>query len=399
MAISRRKNRAGRVIGYTVTVVVPNARGGRGTRYVIGTFRTRRMAEETERKAKDQIQGGTFDPAPPEAPTRTTVADAVGIWIATKRGTVTANTSTIYEGAIRNHVLPALGGHDIAGLTHDDIQGQVNMWRDGGMGARLLHLCVMILRASLARQVKSGRLPFNPADGVEKPSARTRKQFTIWNDSQLHRFLTEAEQDRLAPVWFLTLLEGMRRGEAIGLRWRDLHWNADETACVATVEQTIVPDLAHGGAVLIQNRAKTTGSRRSVQLTSSTIRVLRAHRDRQRFARQALADTWGDHDLIATTSIGTPVPPANVKRYLADLIDRADVPAVNAHSLRHMAATTALRAGVSPALVAARLGHASIATTVDLYGHLAVTDQVTTVAAMEAAVTRSRDASTGTEDA
>ncbi len=387
MAISRRKN------GYTVLVSVPNPAGrGRGRRYTIGTYRLRKDAEHAERTAKDAIQRGTFQPEPP-APLAAppTIAEAVDVWFAAKRNAIQANSATGYESAIRLHVLPAFGTVPVAELTHDDVQRQVSAWRDAGMGARLLHRCVMILRASLARQVKHGTIPFNAADGLEKPEIRKRgREFTVWTDQQIDRFLAEAERDRLAPLWFLTLIEGMRRGEALGLRWRDLDWNADETGATATIHQTIVPDLAHGGRALIQGRAKTRSSERPVMLTSDTVAVLKAHRDRQRFERQALSDVWGDHDLIVTTTIGTPVTPSSVKRSLNALIERAGVPPVTTHGLRHMSATFMLKAGISPALVALKLGHADIGTTVDRYGHLTVNDQSTVNAVMEAVAARGR---------
>jgi integrase len=398
MAISKRMNRAGRVIGYTVVAVVPNPRGGRGTRHVIGTYRTRRLAEDAERKAKDQIQAGTFQPEPAEPVRVVTVADIVTVWFAAKRNSIQENSATGYESAIRLHVLPAFGDMAASDLTHDDVQRQVSAWRDAGMGARLLHRCVMVLRAALARQVKNGTIPYNVADGLEKPVIRKRgREFAVWTDPQIDRFLAEAERDRLAPFWFLTLIEGMRRGEALGLRWRDLDWNADETGVTATIAQTVVPDLAHGGRALIQDRAKTRSSERPVMLTGDTVAVLIAHRDRQRFARQALPDLWGDHDLIMTTSIGTPITPSSIKRDLRALIERAGVPPVTTHGLRHMAATFMLKAGVSPALVALKLGHADIGTTVDRYGHLTVNDQGAVNAVMEAVAARGRAtrASTG----
>lgn len=386
MAINKRTGKDGKVSGYTVQVSVPNPAGGRGPRHAIGTYRTRRLAEAAERKALDAIAAGTFTLEPSAPPKVTTVAEAVHVWFTTKRNSIQPNSATGYESAIRLHINAALGDRDIATMTHDDLQRQVNAWRDAGMGARLLQRCVMILRAALARQVKIGAIPHNPAQGIEKPSARSRKAFTVWSGAQIDAFLSEAAKDeRLAPVWHLTLMEGMRRGEALGLRWQDLHWYADESGCTAIITQTVVPDLANGGAAMIQARAKTRSSQRSVQLTAPTVTVLKAHRDRQAFRHRALADVWGDHDLICTTSIGTPITPSSIKRDLRALMARAGVPPVTTHGLRHLSASIMLKAGVSPALVALKLGHADIGTTVDRYGHLAVTDQAAANAALEAA--------------
>lgn len=398
MAIARRKNAVGRVIGYTVGVSVPNPRGGRGSRHTIGTYRTRKLAEDAERRAKDEIQRGVFSPNPPELPYVVTIDDAVAMWFETKKLSIQPNSATGYRSAIDLHLLPALGTRPVTELTHDEIQEHVNTWCNAGMGAQLLHRCVMILRASLARAVKNGTIPFNPAEGIEKPSARKRRPHTIWTDEQFGAFLGAAQEDRLAPFWFLTLLEGMRRSEALGLRWGDVHWTEDEAGAIATVSQTIVPDLAHGGRALIQSRAKTKSSQRTVMLTPSTIAVLKRHRDRQRFERQAHPGFWGDHNLITTTTIGTPITPSTVKRSLQALIDRAGIPQVTTHGLRHMAATFMMKAGASPALVALKLGHSNIGTTVDIYGHLAVNDQAAVNTVMEAVATRGRATQTGTAD-
>ncbi len=393
MAISKRKNRSERVVGYQVAVSVLDLKTGKTVRRVVGTYTRRKDADRAERDAKIAVQNGTFM-LEPAAPARVlTIQDVVTTWYETKRIAIQENSATGYESAIRLHILPALGDVPAAELTHEDVQRQVNAWLDSGLGTRLLHRCVMILRAALARQVKAGTLPYNVADGLEKPEIRKRgREFSIWSDEQVGAFLAAAEADHMAPFWFLTLIEGFRRGEALGLRWRDLHWSEDDSGAVARIGQTIVPDLAHGGRALIQNRAKTTSSQRAVMLTSPTIAVLKLHRERQGLRRQALPHLVGNCDLIVTTTIGTPVTPSSVKRSLHALIDRAGVPMVTTHGLRHMAATFMLRAGVSPALVALKLGHADIGTTVDRYGHLTVNDQSAVNAVMEAVEARGRAA-------
>lgn len=366
-----------------------------GKRYTVGTYPTKAKAKKAEREARNQIDNGTFDPNPPAPkpePRIITVRDAMATWLDTKRGSIQPNSAVLYESAMRLHIFPAMGDRDTATLTHDEIQRQVNRWRDDGMGSRLIDRCVVILRSALARQVRIGGLPFNPAEGIIKPTVRTEKAMPAWTDEQYRAFQRVALADeRYAPFWALTLLEGMRRGEALGLRWSDLHWNAGETECVAVVNQTIVQDLGNRGAALVQDRAKTTASRRSVQLTHSTIEAIRAHRDRQRFERQRLNDLWGDHDLIVTTGIGTPVNPSTIGRSLKRLIASAGVPPVSVHGLRHMAITVMLRRGVSPALVAAKAGHTDISTTTTLYGHLVTSDQAAANAAIEAALANGRN--------
>lgn len=389
MAVSKRKNRAGVVTGYQVTAYVPDPATGTSRRVIVGTFTRRKEADAAERKAKIAIDAGTFTLEAPAPPRVVTVEDACRVWLSTKAMQLRPNTIAGYEIALTHHLLPEMGSRDVATITHDDVQSLVNSWHAAGKGAQTINRATMILRGALDRQVRAGVIAANPAAGVVKPSPKARKELTTWTDEETGRFLAVAASDRLAPFWYLTLLEGMRRGEALGLRWSDLRWSDDEAECVATISRTIVPDNANGGAAMVQEgQAKTRASRRSVMLTAPTVAILKAHRDRQRFERQQLAEVWSAGDAILTTSIGTIPNPTAIKTHLRDLLAAADVPQVTTHVLRHMAATRMLRAGVSPALVAQKLGHSDIGTTVGTYGHLVTADQAEANRAIEASIAK-----------
>jgi len=395
MAITRRKDRNGRIIGYQVRVDIRDPATHARKRYTIGTYRLRKEAERREREALDQIEMGTFNPAPPEPVKVLTVADVVDVWYQTKRRTIEANTASGYESAIRLHLLPALGTIPVLALTHDDVQRQSNHWQDAGMGAQLIHRCMLVLRASLARQVNVGSLPYNAADGVEKPSVKKRHDLTIWTPNQMAAFLEAVQSNVLFPFWHLTLLEGMRRSEALGLRWSDVRWNADETAATAHIVQTVIAEQGNGGKALIQGRTKTKAGARSVVLTAGTIAALKVHRDRQRFQRLKLADVWGDHDLIVTNAIGGVVNPSVVKTNRIRLMEAAGVPQVTTHDLRHIAATVMLTAGTAPVIVSQKIGHSSVATTADTYGHVMPSDQSSANDAMAAYLARATAEATG----
>ena len=392
MAVSKRKDRAGRHIGYQVTVQVPDPRTGKKRRVVVATYRRRKEADAAERSAKIKIDAGTFSLDPPAQPL--TVGDAVAAWFAAKRQNVTSNTAAGYETALRLHVLPAFGGLPVTELTQGAVQAQVDRWQQAGMGATLVNRCLLILRGAMARQVRAGVISPNPVSDIEKVGKR-RRRFAVWDDAQLARFLAAAEVDRWAPVWFLATVEGMRRGEICGLMWSDLEWSADGTSAIAHIRRSLVPDLANGGKAMFQDRAKTRSGERAVQLTSATIATLRAHRDRQRFERERLGHGWAAGDLVMTTSAGTPLHPNNLQRDLAALVARADLPPLTMHQLRHQAVTVMLRNGVSPVIVAAKVGHASISVTNDVYGHLVVADQASANRAIEQAIARGREHAAG----
>jgi integrase len=361
----------------------------------VGTYRTLKQAEIAERKAYDAIDAGTFEVEPPPPLKVTTVAEVVALWMETKRHTIEPNTAAGYQSSIDNHLVQALGHRDIATLTHDDVQRTVNAWRDAGKGAQLIHRCTMILRAALQREVRARLIPYNVADGIEKPSVKKRRDLTIWSPAQMAAFLAAANGDALFPFWHLTLLEGMRRSEALGLRWRDLRWNADASACTAVVVQTVVTDEHHGGRPLVQTRTKTRAGARSVMLTAATVTALKLHRDLQASRRRTLTDVWGDHDLIVTNELGDVVRPDSVKGHRIRIMAAAGVPALTTHDLRHVAATVMLQAGTPLILVSHKIGHSSTATTADIYGHIAPSDQAQANAAIDAYLARA-EAETGT---
>jgi integrase len=164
----------------------------------------------------------------------------------------------------------------------------------------------------------------------------------------------------------------MRKGEALGLRWRDV----DLDRGIARISQTVAADKANGGSVLIQPRAKTAAGSRSVRLTDQTVAALKDHRKVQ-LARRLAASDWSDHDLIVCTGRGTPVNPGgNVNRSFDAIINATRLPdgsplrRIRVHDLRHTAATLLLAAGVPAKIVSERLGHASISITLDLYSHV-----------------------------
>ncbi len=403
---SKAKGKGGKpATRYMVRVYVPDPSTGKRAWDTVGTFTRKGDAERAERKATLEVENGAYVTRAERkrlsessvAPRVWTVAAVVTGWLTGRKVHVTSNTYAGYEGAWRLHVRPSIGDMDVTALTRADVKDLVRTWQAGGMGAQLQNRSLLVLRSALDEAVEDGILAANPAAGIRLPSPKSRRDLPVWTPDHLGQFLDAGERDQLGVFWHLTALEGFRRAEALGLRWGDLHWNADETACTATVVQTVVPDLANGGAPLIQPRAKTAGSQRSVTLTGATVAALRRHRDRQAFRRRDLADIWPDHDLIVTNELGGVVRPDSVARHRRAVMEAAKVPAISTHDLRHLAATTMLRGGASLAIVAQKIGHTDTSTTFGTYGHLTAEDQGAATRAVEAFLARATR--TGTDGA
>jgi integrase len=136
---------------------------------------------------------------------------------------------------------------------------------------------------------------------------------------------------------------------------------------------------------LVFDTTKTARSRRRISLDAETVAALRRHRARQAKDRLFVGEAWDDsHDLVFTQADGTPVHPDRWTRQFQRHVARLGLPELRGpHSLRHTWATLALEAGVHPKVVSERLGHSTIAITLDTYSHVVEgmdADAATTVA-------------------
>ncbi len=217
-----------------------------------------------------------------------------------------------------------------------------------------------IVREALAWAVKHQLLGRNVAEAIDAPTFG-RKEMATWTSEEAQRFLIAAEGHRYGPLWLLYLATGMRRGEALGLRWRDL----DLDSARVTVAQSVV---ALNDQVRIQE-PKTASSRRAVKLPLSCLVALREHRTRQLEQRLA-ASAWQDNDLIFCQSDGAPHDPRSVGRAFDVLQRRAGVRRIRLHDLRHTHATLLFNDGHNVKMISQRLGHRDVSITLNVYAHL-----------------------------
>lgn len=201
-------------------------------------------------------------------------------------------------------------------------------------------------------------MPGNVARNL-RISHRYRPKFTPWTAEEAKQFLKAAREDRWYALYSVALALGLRRGEALGLRWADL----DLLDGVLRVERT----LQRIAGQLTVGPVKTDGSDRKVALPPALVEVFRQHRAMQSGERQAAGDKWKDHGLIFTTKIGTPVEPRNMNRHFEKLCERAGVPRIRFHDLRHSCAALLYEQGVPIENIQDVLGHSSPTVTKTIY--------------------------------
>jgi integrase len=234
-----------------------------------------------------------------------------------------------------------------------------------------------MLHGALRHAVRTGLIPRNPADAVEPPRPRRYEARTLTAE-EAQTLLRAIAGTRWHAFVALAVTAGLRRGELLGLRWSDLDLDAGRLS----VRQQV---LRVRGQTTIEP-VKTARSHRPVALSAGMAAVLREHRARQEEARRAAGELWQDHGLVFPRGDGRPANPSTVTHEFADLLERAGLPHVRLHDLRHTMATLLLAAGAHPKVVQERAGHATVDITLDLYSHVQPTLQDEAAARIEALV-------------
>ena len=217
-----------------------------------------------------------------------------------------------------------------------------------------------VLHRALKDAVRWGVLARNPIEAADPPRIASSREMKIWTAEQLDTFLAFTSEDRLHALWQLLAMTGVRRGEACGLRWCDCDLEQGRIA----IRRALVP-IAH---TVLVSEPKTARGKRSIALDERTVAVLKAHAARQPTERHCAKD-WTESGLVFTRPKGLALPPNSVSRCFVRAVKQAKLPEIRLHDLRHSHATLALRAGIHPKVVSERLGHATVAITLDTYSH------------------------------
>jgi integrase len=190
---------------------------------------------------------------------------------------------------------------------------------------------------------------------------------TVWTAEQLRAFLDLLRGDKLETAILLGAMTGMRRGEVLGLRWRDV--DLDTGRLVVRQTLSAPRNVDTGQHVPVYGAPKTKKGQRVITLDAQTVAALRAYRKAQ-LAERMRYGVRVDHDLVFTEPDGSPIHPDRFRKRFEIRVRRSELPLIRFHDLRHTYATLALQAGMPAKVVSERLGHASIGITLDTYSHV-----------------------------
>lgn len=365
-SIYRRKD--GRWVGqYTVYTAQ-----GPKYRYIYG--KTRAVVAEKLTKAMAGRDGGlVFDAG------NLTVGDYLDNWLRDSvGGTVRDRTFERHEQIVRLHIKPTLGRLKLKALAPAHVQGLYRDRLDSGLAPATVQKIHVVLHKALSQAMMWSLVPRNATEAVTAPRP-TQKEIRPLDRKQVKALLEAACEDRLEALYVLAVTTGMRQGELLGLKWEDV----DLAHGTIRVRRT----LTRKGGRLLLGEPKTRKSRRTIQLAGRALGALKVHCKAQLEERMAHVGPWEDHGLVFATQAGTLINPSNLtKRSFKPLLEKAGLPRVRFHDLRHTAATLLLMQSVHPKYVQELLGHSTIAITLDTYSHVLPSMGDQTAKAMEAAL-------------
>ena len=270
------------------------------------------------------------------------------------------STMAMYRSLLNTHILPEFGGMELADIRFEDVQMFISRKaKEGMLSAQTIKHLTKPLNGIFKYAVQSGYLRENPAQYVETPRIPQQEMDFLTRD-EIRPFL-EHTPTRWYPLFLCSIMTGMRRGEVLAMRWANMDWNR---GCYFVKE-----GLSKYGPQF--QELKSLRSKRAIDLSPTLLEALKEHRARQNEEKLRLGPKYRDHDLVFCTKTGTPLDADNlVKRTFNGILKDAGIRQIRFHDLRHTYASLLISQGESPKYIQNQMGHASIKTTLDRYGHL-----------------------------
>jgi integrase len=343
---------------------------------------TKKEAEAELNRRLSQVEEGTA-----VLRNAATVADYARHWLVDIAPSMAApKTLERYADIVERHIVAQIGATALQKLDGPRIDAFYAHLRTagrldgkGGLAPQTVQHIHRLLSQILASAVKARKLRSSPIEAVQTTPRVRRGEIQVLTDAQLAALLAHMADRPLRVPVMLAVATGMRRGEILGLRWRDVDLDRAELSVAQVVEQT-----AKG---VTFKEPKTERSRRAIALPSRIVEELRSHKKASAELRLKLGQGRDALDLVFPSTLeGGARNPDLFSKEFAREAARAGAPQVTFHGLRHTHITHLLRSGVPVHVVSARAGHANAAVTLNIYAHVMPGQQEDAAAIVDSAL-------------
>lgn len=318
-------------------------------------FKTKKAAEAAEAECRTKLNKGTYF-----EPQKTLFGEFIKDWCKNKRN-ISPETRELYENNIRLYINPALGHIPVSKVNAKHIDDFLTfMIEEKELGEWSVQRAFSNVNTCFNDSVKKKLIENNPCAGVDKPRVK-KKIRPIWTPEFAFDFADKTRgKSRYWIATYLALMTGMRPGEILGLRWSDVNFEEK----TLTIQQTVTKKRR------IKSGAKTDSSVRSIALSTSVIDALKEHRTFILQERLLLGEEYINNDLVVCTSFGGAATMRSIQRMWDRQLAKYEAPHIAFYDLRHTHVAFLIKIKVPLKAISERLGHTSVAFTMDTYGHL-----------------------------
>lgn len=303
----------------------------------------------------------------PPRDSRMTLSEWLDVWERDllPSGRRKASTVDTYRRVAWVHVRPRLGGRTLADLKPSHVAGMLHDIERAGKGVQLRRTALTVTRLALDGAVRDGVIARNAAEKVDRPQAHDadRREAHWWSPEEVRALLDVDTDERLHPLWVTIASTGLRRGEALALRWEDVELDGLTLSVRGTVSRV-------DGQGLVVTSPKSRRSRRTLPIPEYLANLLREQRTTLKRERLAAGGAWRNEGWVFPNELGGLLEPRNVSRWFGQRVKAAGLTG-SLHTLRHSAASTLVANGVPMRVVAEVLGHSNTRLTADTYAHVA----------------------------
>jgi integrase len=350
-AVYKRKV-GGKVVGWTAQLDLGFENGKRKRQAFYG--RTQDEVQAKLDEARHALRKGTFIAGP-----KITTAQWLERWLLdVAKPKVRPSTFRRYKDLTEQHIAPSLGRIPLERLSPADVRQLLNA-KGATLAPRTVHHIRAVLRTALHQAERDGLIQRNAAALTESPRIE-RQEMKTFTPDQARAFQQAIKGDPEEALYLVALDSGLRQGEILGLRWEDVDLAA------GTVRVTHALQRVEGKLVWVEPKSKT--SRRTVKLGVVAAQALREHRQRQ-FQEQDRV-TWLPFGLVFTGAHGQPLEGTSLTKRFQALLERVGLPRMRFHDLRHSSASLLGSQHIPARVVMQRLGHSTIALTMNTYSHV-----------------------------
>ena len=333
--------------------------------YANGGRRRKTLLADSKREAKKKLaqllqaqeQGLALDADP-------TVADYLRKWLKeTAIPSLRPRTGAGYASIVHQHLVPSLGRIKLRKLSVADVEIHLRRTAASGLSGGTIKYHHAVLGRALKDAERWGLVSRNVARLVTPPRVQ-RRDVQPLTPEQARLFLASVEDDRLRALYMVSISLGLRQGEALALAWTDIDFEARTLRVSYTLQR-------YNGTYHL-DAPKTERSQRTVTLPPQIIDALYRHRATQNEERLQFGKFWAEdrRPFVFCDELGEPLNGRTVTRVFRKKLADLGLPAQRFHDLRHAAATFLIAQGIPLRVIMEILGHSTIATTADIYGHV-----------------------------